>query len=311
MATVAILQPAFGIKWAQDGTVEAIEEAQWRAGWSFIGATPPSVEQFNKVHQVQDEKSNYLYAQMAAIFTAAGVTPAAGTTTSLRDALSLLTPGRLLRTSVYLRIAGVQNVVVNGAAPTTSGATTFTKLAGTAYAIIEATGAGGGSGGNLATTAGQHSFSAGGGGGAYGVRYETGAMSGIAVTIGAAGTAGPAASAGGNGGASSFGALLTAPGGIASGTGTINAGISSVGPIAGGAAPTGANLYGMPGGNSGQSVSAALGFVGGGFGGPSGAGTPRSYGAGATGAYAGVSSAVNSPGNAAPDGGIIIVREYA
>lgn len=82
MATVNIL-PAFTYKWAQDATVEAIDDAQYKAGWAFIGATPPSVEQFNKVHQVADEKANYLYAQMAAIFTAAGQTPSAGDTGTL------------------------------------------------------------------------------------------------------------------------------------------------------------------------------------------------------------------------------------
>lgn len=95
MATVNILQPAFGIKWAQDGTVEAIDEAQWRAGWSFIGATPPSVEQFNKVHQVQDEKSNWLYQQMLSIFTAGGETPTVGDLNSLRDATRAVIRGML------------------------------------------------------------------------------------------------------------------------------------------------------------------------------------------------------------------------
>lgn len=86
MATVNII-PAFTYKWAQTGTVEAIDDAQYKAGWSFIGATPPSVEQFNKVHQVQDEKSNWLYQQMLAVFTAAGETPTVGDLTSLRDSI--------------------------------------------------------------------------------------------------------------------------------------------------------------------------------------------------------------------------------
>lgn len=90
MAVVNILQPAFGIKWAQDGTVESIDEAQWRAGWSFIGATPPSVEQFNKVHQVQDEKSNWLYQQMLAVFAAGSETPTVGDLNSLRDSIDVV-----------------------------------------------------------------------------------------------------------------------------------------------------------------------------------------------------------------------------
>lgn len=67
MATVNILQPAFSITWAEDGTVEAIDEAQWKAGWAYIGTIPPSVEQFNKVHQIHDQKSNWLYGRVGSL----------------------------------------------------------------------------------------------------------------------------------------------------------------------------------------------------------------------------------------------------
>lgn len=87
MATVNILQPAFSTTWAENGTVEAIDEAQWKAGWAYIGTVPPSVEQFNKVHQVQDEKSNWLYQQMLSVMTAAGEMPSVGDLNSLRDAI--------------------------------------------------------------------------------------------------------------------------------------------------------------------------------------------------------------------------------
>jgi len=87
MATVNILQPAFSTTWAENGTVEAIDEAQWKAGWAFVGAMPPSVEQFNKVHQVHDEKSNWLYQQMLSVFTAAGEAPTVGDLNSLRDSI--------------------------------------------------------------------------------------------------------------------------------------------------------------------------------------------------------------------------------
>lgn len=86
MAAVDIL-PAFTYKWAQDGTVEALDDAQYKTGWAFIGATPPSVEQFNKVHQIADEKSNYLYGQLKTIYDLTGVVPGAAVVTSLRDAL--------------------------------------------------------------------------------------------------------------------------------------------------------------------------------------------------------------------------------
>lgn len=57
------LANAFGFKWAQDGTVDVIDESQWKAGWAFIGSTPPSVEQFNKTFQIFDEKTNFINAR--------------------------------------------------------------------------------------------------------------------------------------------------------------------------------------------------------------------------------------------------------
>lgn len=118
MATVDILA-AFGYKWGQDGTVETLDEAQYKAGWSFIGATPPSVEQFNKVHQIQDEKSNYLYEQMVAIYAAAGVAPAAGTLTSLRQSLRRMLGGNvtgLIAGSTVLTADNAGLIIVNAAA---------------------------------------------------------------------------------------------------------------------------------------------------------------------------------------------------
>ena len=82
MAAVDILA-AFGYKWAETGTVEALDDAQYKAGWAFIGATPPSVEQFNKVHQIADEKANWLYGQFSTAFTGYGLNPTAGGSSEL------------------------------------------------------------------------------------------------------------------------------------------------------------------------------------------------------------------------------------
>lgn len=54
------LPAAFGYKWGENGAVDAMDDSQYKLGWAFIGATPPSVEQFNKVLQTIDEKANYL-----------------------------------------------------------------------------------------------------------------------------------------------------------------------------------------------------------------------------------------------------------
>lgn len=76
MADVNLLMPAFGIVWAEDGNIAVIDEAQWKAGWAFIGSTPPSVAQFNKVMQIQDQKSNWLYQQLMATQVSSQGSPA-------------------------------------------------------------------------------------------------------------------------------------------------------------------------------------------------------------------------------------------
>lgn len=195
MATVNIL-PAFGYKWAETGTVEALDDAQYKAGWAFIGATPPSVEQFNKVHQIADEKANYLYGQMSAVFTAGGQVPAAGTPTTLRDAIAAIYGGG--RKIGYRVITSTQ---------------TYTPTPGTTSVVVTVVGGGGGGGGAGASGSGQVSIGAGGGGGGFAIRRLTSDFSGATITIGAAGTPGPAGGNGGNGGTTSFGALVSATGG--------------------------------------------------------------------------------------------------
>jgi hypothetical protein len=214
MATVNIL-PAFTYKWAQDTAgVEALEDTQWRAGWQFIGNVPPSVEQFNKVHQVQDEKANYLYAQMAAVFTKAGIAPAAGTSTTLRDAIAAGSVGRLVRVLRYTRVAGVQNVSTNGGANTTTGAASYVPSANLKFAISEMCGGGGGGAGAVNPAAGQVALGAGGAGGGYCMGYFLPAAIGASQTVvaGAAGIGGAGVN-GTTGGTSSLGALMSAGGG--------------------------------------------------------------------------------------------------
>lgn len=98
---------------------------------------------------------------------------------------------------------------------------TYTPTTGTNSVIIECVGGGGGGGGTTTTVAAQYSASAGGCTGAYArVRFTTG-FSGAVMTIGAAGTAGAASTAvAGTGGTTSFGALISCPGGIGGGGGS-------------------------------------------------------------------------------------------
>jgi hypothetical protein len=127
---------------------------------------------------------------------------------------------------------------------------TYTPDAGTNSVIVEAVGAGGG-GGGAATNGGN---GGGGGSGAYAkVRFTSG-FSGITVTIGAAGAGASAgANNGGTGGTTSFGALISCPGG-GGGGGSANVNVADV--TGGGAAG------GTPTVSGGTTISTNSGTVG-------------------------------------------------
>src|ERR1700739_2297379 len=89
--------------------------------------------------------------------------------------------GRVLATTVYRYVGGVQQVSVNGGAFTTTGATTFSTQAATTktkYKIMGGAGAGGGAQG---TSSGQQSVGGGGACGGYGEGWIIGAVTGAAV----------------------------------------------------------------------------------------------------------------------------------
>lgn len=69
--------------WGTNGDVEAIDQNQYDQGWAFIGATPPSVEQFNKVQQVSDQKAAWLFAQIKELAERTGVDLAPSTVDAL------------------------------------------------------------------------------------------------------------------------------------------------------------------------------------------------------------------------------------
>lgn len=115
--------------------------------------------------------------------------------------------------NVYKRIAGVQNVSVDGGAFTTTGAGTFT-VPSTGVFKSRVWGAGGGSGG----TGGNPSAGGGGAGGGYAEAISsTTPASSVTITVGAGGTAGAGSGTsptnGGNGGTSSAGVFAQATGG--------------------------------------------------------------------------------------------------
>ncbi|WP_454751702.1 glycine-rich domain-containing protein [Cupriavidus necator] len=225
--------------------------------------------------------------------------------------------GRLLRTTVYTKPAGTQLVSVDGGTPTSTGAGTFTAMAATKFVEVEVQGGGGGGGGVPATGATTVAASGSGGEGSYARSRFTSGFSGVTVTVGVAGAGGAAGqNAGGNGGTSSFGALVSAPGGVAGQSTAAAAPPVSRGGSTPATPPSGGNLESRTGGSGGGTLSnsgstglsvpgASSKFGGGGVNGAAANG-PGAGGGGNNQVF----SAAAAPGG---DGGqgIVIVREYA
>lgn len=130
---------------------------------------------------------------------------------------------------------------------------TYTPTVGTMSVIVEMVGGGGAAGGAAATGAGTYSIGTAGKAASYGMGLYTSGFAGVTVTIGAAGAAVSGAN-GGNGGTSSFGSLLSVPGG---GGGTMFGPTGSV-VIAGNSgatpSPSGANLKSIQGAEPALSI---------------------------------------------------------
>jgi hypothetical protein len=231
--------------------------------------------------------------------------------------------GRLLRTTIYTNPAGTQLVSVGGGAATSTGATTFTPLSSTTFAIVEVQGggsAGAGAGGAGASTV---SMGAPGMSGAYGKSRFTSAQIGAsqAITVGAGGAAASNA-AGGNGGSSSFGSLLSAPGGTGGGLSNNVTPPSVNGNGSFTTAPTGANLVSMRGASNqatfGLSTTSGIAGIGGSSPFGNGAAGPglNTTGLSAVNPGTGGSGCVlNQSGGSAAGGagfgGIVVVQEFA
>ncbi|MES5305740.1 hypothetical protein [Klebsiella pneumoniae] len=220
-----------------------------------------------------------------------------------------------LKNSMPGRLLGVQ-VVTSSAL--------ITKSAGAKRWRIRALGAGAGSSAAPATAAGQVSISNGGGAGAYaeGI-YDVSALSSATVTIGSGGVGGTAISPnGGDGGTTSVGTLISAPGGKAG----LPAGPANppFQPVANtnSNSPTGWNIIGTSGSGSEAAVAVSTSHAAGSRGANSQLGvggsvpainTPANtgggYGSGASGCSNGVSQPLN-PGASGRDG-VVIIEEYA
>jgi hypothetical protein len=205
----------------------------------------------------------------------------------------------------------------------TPGTYTYTPTPGTASVIVELVGGGGGGGGCAAAGAGRAAAGGGGGAGAFARARFTQDFAGVTITVGAGGPISAAGGAGNDGEPSSFGSLVSAPGGLG---GTLGDAVtppsitwgSNVSPT-----PSGANL--VSAGGTGGAAGLVLGTnsVKGGAGGPSayggnsggslpgnGSGTAsNSYGGGGGGGSSFTGGPARSGGGG--NGGLVLVYEYA
>ena len=197
---------------------------------------------------------------------------------------------------------------------------TYTPTPGTASVVVEAVGGGGGGGSTYNTGAGQGACGGGGSSGAYGKGRFTAGFSGVTLTIGAAGAGGsPNASNATIGGTTSFGALMSCPGGNPGMHCTATTAVTLIG-FGYCAQPSGSNLaqtsnhgtlgwVANNGGMSGAGGSSPFGQGGYPVGFNSGGFSATGYGAGGSGAAVGGSTAGLGGGNGSP--GVLVVSEYA
>ena len=208
--------------------------------------------------------------------------------------------GRLLRTSYYVRAAGVQNVSINGATFGTTGASSFIPLAATTQWKYRMWGGGGGGGGTANNTTG-----GGGGGGSAYIEALSTVLGTQTITVGTGGAGGSTSGTNGSSGTtSSIGAIASANGG-GGGNGSTTGG----GGGASGASTAGA--FSIPG-QGGQGGLGSLGGTGGSgycsYGGLSHtASTADAGGLPGGGGGGGGSIAAGGAGGS----GLIIIEEYA
>ncbi|CAM7148762.1 TPA: hypothetical protein NR743_004379 [Klebsiella pneumoniae] len=225
---------------------------------------------------------------------------------NLKNGMTAVTPGRLLNVQVVTSSALI------------------TKSEGAKKWRIRALGAGAGSSAAPATGAGEVSISGGGGAGAYAEgTYDVSALTSVSVTIGSGGVGGTAGSLyGGDGGTTSVGALISAPGGKAG----LPAGPASppFQPVANtnSNSPTGWNTVGTSGPGTDPAVAVSTSYAAGSRGADSQLGvggsvpainTPANtgggYGSGASGCSNGPSQSAKA--GASGRDGIVIIEEYA
>lgn len=245
--------------------------------------------------------------EIASVIEAAGLSLAKANNAQLLAAMkALVGPGRLLNVQVF----------------TVSGS--YTPTAGTKKIIVEVQAGGGAGGGTPATSSSQNSVASGGSSGQY-VKSQLQVSSlslPVTVTVGVGGS-GVAGANGSGGGASTFGSVLSATGGLGGGAGTASTSAYVIQPAAARSLPTVGNIENAGGSPGGPGILTQIGagvsghggssrFAGGGNpGSVSGGGYTQAVGYGSGGAGSAVASSTAAQQGGSGGTGILIVWEYA
>jgi hypothetical protein len=151
----------FTMTWASGGATATLDSADLQQGWAYIGATPPTVEQFNTVEQQAFRRDQWLYGQIKGVTDYAGATLSAGVTTTLRDAIQSMIAGAgvtvgTLTAGVGLTGGGnmASNQTISMGAPSSITSTTSNSAAGTTHThALDSTGVTAGSYGGASAVA--------------------------------------------------------------------------------------------------------------------------------------------------------------
>ena len=251
---------------------------------------------------------NALQEEVVAVITGFGGTLSKTNRGQLFAALQGISIGRLLNLQMF----------------TVPGTSTYTMTSGTNSVEVTVVGGGGAGGGTAATGSGQLALANPGNAGAIGIGRITSGFNGAIVTVGAAGVGGAAgANAGSAGGTSSFGALISAPGGAGGQGGIATNGYSNPACFLG-APAVGGSILNIPGNAgtvgllavpdngiifSGAGGQGPYGAAGPGLAAPSNGSPGAGFGVGGAGAAATGNYGALVGGNGTP--GLIIIREFS
>lgn len=178
-------------RWAAGGGVSEPSDAQANQGFSYLPNGKPTVEGFNALFQMLDDKDIWNYGQVFGVLSRAGMAPTSSGDFQLADAIRAL---RSVPPALY----------------NTAGSFSYTVPASIARVLVFCTGAGGGS--TACDLTAGIATGAGGGAGATSIGFfAVNAQAQIPVTVGAGGGGGGVQ--GGTGGSSSFGSFCSATGG--------------------------------------------------------------------------------------------------